>query len=90
MLLGLLTMLLVRQCWLGTWHSSIMCVTCAWCQVAYANTVGSILLLKAAQKTGHDTFEGIAQAAGGKPLKVLQFMDKLRMRSLCGVRQLHA
>ena len=39
-------------------------------QVAYANTVGSLLLLRAAQKTGHDTFEGVAQAAGGTSLKV--------------------
>ena len=38
--------------------------------VAYANAVGCSLLLRAARKTGHGTFEGVAQAAGGPLLKV--------------------
>lgn len=38
--------------------------------VAYANAVGCSLLLRASQLTGHGTFEGVAQAAGGPVLKV--------------------
>lgn len=37
--------------------------------VAYSNALTSILLLKASGKTGHDTYEGVAQAAGGPVLK---------------------
>ena len=38
--------------------------------VAYSNALTSILLLRAAGKTGHDTYEGVAEAAGGPLLKV--------------------
>ena len=38
--------------------------------VAYANSVGCSLLLRAAHKTGRSTFEGVAEAAGGPLLKV--------------------
>lgn len=38
--------------------------------VAFSNALTSILLLRAAGRTGHDTYEGVAEAAGGGLLKV--------------------
>lgn len=38
--------------------------------VSYSNALTSILLLKASGHTGHQTYEGVAEAAGGPLLKV--------------------
>jgi hypothetical protein len=34
--------------------------------VAYSNSLTSVLLLRAAGLTGHDSYEGVAYAIGGK------------------------
>ena len=39
--------------------------------VAYSNSLTSVLLLRAAGLTGHDSYEGVAYAIGGKYWKVL-------------------
>ncbi|KAK9817843.1 hypothetical protein WJX72_002950 [[Myrmecia] bisecta] len=39
--------------------------------VASANCHTSVLVLRAAGKTGHDSYEGVAEAVGGRRLKVL-------------------
>ncbi|CAK0750260.1 hypothetical protein CVIRNUC_001976 [Coccomyxa viridis] len=39
--------------------------------VAYSNSLTSVLLLRAAGLTGHDSYEGVAYAIGGKGWKVL-------------------
>lgn len=38
--------------------------------VAYSNTLTSVLLLRAAGLTGHDSYEGVAHAVGGPVWKV--------------------
>lgn len=38
--------------------------------VAYSNSLTSVLLLRAAGLTGHDSYEGVAYAIGGKYWKV--------------------
>ena len=38
--------------------------------VAYSNSLTSVLLLRAAGLTGHDSYEGVAYAIGGKGWKV--------------------
>ncbi len=40
--------------------------------VAYSNSLTSVLLLRAAGLTGHDSYEGVAQAVGGRVWKVGQ------------------
>lgn len=42
--------------------------------VAYSNSLTSVLLLRAAGLTGHDTYEGVAYAIGGKYWKVRAFL----------------
>lgn len=37
--------------------------------VAYSNSLTSVLLLRAAGLTGHDSYEGVAQAVGGRAWK---------------------
>ncbi|KAK9906824.1 hypothetical protein WJX75_008674 [Coccomyxa subellipsoidea] len=39
--------------------------------VAYSNSLTSVLLLRAAGLTGHDSYEGVAQAVGGRAWKVV-------------------
>ncbi|CAL8462502.1 g2035 [Coccomyxa elongata] len=39
--------------------------------VAYSNSLTSVLLLRAAGLTGHDSYEGVAQAVGGRVWKVV-------------------
>ena len=38
--------------------------------VAYSNSLTSVLLLRAAGLTGHDSYEGVAYAIGGRVWKV--------------------
>ena len=45
--------------------------------VAYSNSLTSVLLLRAAGLTGHDTYEGVAYAIGGKYWKVRAFLSHI-------------
>ena len=42
--------------------------------VAYSNSLTSVLLLRAAGLTGHESYEGVAYAIGGKYWKVRAFL----------------
>ena len=44
--------------------------------VAYSNSLTSVLLLRAAGLTGHDSYEGVAYAIGGKGWKVYTFSEQ--------------
>ena len=44
--------------------------------VAYSNSLTSVLLLRAAGLTGHDSYEGVAYAIGGKGWKVGRFSER--------------
>ena len=58
--------------------------------VAYANTLTSTLLLRAAARTGCYSYEGIAEAIGGRGCKVGQFVFSLATQGEISLRALHA
>ncbi|KAK9809814.1 hypothetical protein WJX73_009477 [Symbiochloris irregularis] len=61
--------------------------------VAYSNALTSILLLRASGRTGHDTYEGVAESAGGPVLKVatrVSLILLLFVLPLCCMRRMRS
>jgi hypothetical protein len=51
-------------------HMGVLLGVVTMAVVAYSNSLTSVLLLRAAGLTGHDSYEGVAQAVGGRAWKV--------------------
>ena len=66
-------------------RTGVLLGLCTMLVVGLCNTYTSTLMLRAAAITGHDSYEGVAYAVGGRAWKVtrLSLSNNTRRRSTC-------